>query len=75
MKAMSAGTPAFTALAAMASAACRIAPVEMPAKIPSASSSSRVRRTASRGPTEYLVVSTDASYSSGTNPSSRFRNP
>ena len=40
------------ALVAWARAACRIAPVEMPAKIPSSSSSSRVRRTASRGPTE-----------------------
>ena len=44
--------PALTALAAWPSAACRIAPVEMPAKMPSSSSSSRTRRTASRGPTE-----------------------
>ena len=41
-----------------ASAACRTAPVEMPAKMPSSSISSRVRLTASREPTENRVVST-----------------
>ncbi len=44
--------PAFSAFAAIPSAACTIAPVEIPAKMPSLLSNSRVRRTASRGPTE-----------------------
>ena len=65
---MSARSPALTDLAAWPRAACRIAPVEMPAKMPSASSSSRVRRTASRGPTEKRASIRDASYSSGRSP-------
>src|SRR6266498_762633 len=59
--AMSARRPAAAALAAMASAACNAPPVEIPAKMPSVSSSSRVRRSASRELTENLVVSTDSS--------------
>ena len=58
---MSAFCPALTALFAMPRAACKIAPVEIPAKMPSRSSSSRVRATASSGPTENLVVRTDSS--------------
>ena len=58
---MSARSPAATARSATPSAACRIAPVEMPAKIPSVSISSRVRRIASREPTEKRVVSTESS--------------
>src|SRR5690349_10563028 len=45
--AMSACSPAFNALAAMPSAACSTAPVEIPAKMPSTWTSSRVRLTAS----------------------------
>ena len=44
--------PLFSGRWATRMAAQTLAPVEMPAKIPSSSSSSRVRRTASRGPTE-----------------------
>jgi len=61
MKAMSARWPAFLALSAIASAACRAPPVEIPAKMPSASSSSLVRRRASLADTENRVVSTDGS--------------
>ena len=43
--------------------------------MPSTSTSWRVRRTASRVPTENRRVSTDASYSSGTYPSSMLRRP
>jgi hypothetical protein len=56
-------------------AACRIAPVEMPAKMPSSSTSWRVRRSASRGPTEKRDDRTEPSYSSGTKPSSMLRRP
>ena len=63
------GPPArLTASCATASAACRIAPVEKPAKMPSTSTSCRVRSTASRVPTEKRRVSTVASYSSGRSP-------
>src|SRR5262249_28649107 len=75
MNAMSARCPALRALAAMARAACSAAPVEIPAKMPSASSSSRVRRRASLPETENRVVSTEGSYSSGTKPSSTLRSP
>ena len=75
MNAMSARSPAACALAAIASAACRAAPVEIPAKIPSLSSSSLVRRSASAEETENRVVRTEGSYSSGTKPSSTLRSP
>jgi hypothetical protein len=55
---MSARSPAATALSAMASAACSAPPDEIPAKIPSIVSSSRVRRSASAEDTENRVVST-----------------
>ena len=58
-----------------AQAACSAPPVEMPAKMPSAACSSRVRRRASAEATENRVVSTDSSYSSGTKPSSMLRSP
>ena len=45
----------------MPSAACSAQPAEMPAKMPSLDSRSRVRRSASSEDTEYLVVSTDSS--------------
>ena len=59
----------------MASAACSTQPAEMPANSPSDSSSCRVRRSASGADTENREVSTDSSYSSGTNPSSMLRSP
>src|SRR5882757_3827539 len=71
--AMSACSPAFTALSAMPSAACSTAPVEIPAKMPSLCTNSRVRLTASNDPTEKRVVRISGSYSSGTNPSSMLR--
>jgi len=73
--AMSARCPAAWALAAMPSAACSAPPAEMPAKMPSEFSSSRVRLSASAYDTENRVVSTDSSYSSGTKPSSMLRSP
>ena len=61
MKAISAATPAATHSFPIAIAACKIAPVEIPAKIPSTSNNSRTRLTESSAPTEKRRVITDAS--------------
>ena len=72
---MSARSPASAALAPRAVAACSAQPADIPAKMPSVLSSSRVAASASAEETENRVVSTDSSYSSGTKPSSTLRSP